>query len=117
MTALVRARWWGVGRGFQRGAGASRAEPDDDDVSLQITGLRHPGSLVAWLTRSLAGQNCNVFYYDRMTRAPAHLGSDLMIDFDDPERIRRRRLASAGFTARRVRAMEDQIRPTATALM
>jgi cholest-4-en-3-one 26-monooxygenase len=34
----------------------------------------------------------------------------MMIDFDDPEHVRRRRLVSAGFTPRRVRAMEEQVR-------
>jgi cytochrome P450 family 142 subfamily A polypeptide 1 len=34
----------------------------------------------------------------------------MMIDFDAPEHVRRRRLVSAGFTPRRVRAMEDHIR-------
>lgn len=34
----------------------------------------------------------------------------MMIDFDDPEHVRRRRLVSAGFTPRRVKAMEGQVR-------
>lgn len=34
----------------------------------------------------------------------------MMIDFDAPEHVRRRRLVSAGFTPRRVRAMEDHVR-------
>jgi cytochrome P450 family 142 subfamily A polypeptide 1 len=34
----------------------------------------------------------------------------MMIDFDAPEHIRRRRLVSAGFTPRRVKAMEDHVR-------
>jgi cytochrome P450 family 142 subfamily A polypeptide 1 len=34
----------------------------------------------------------------------------MMIDFDAPEHVRRRRLVSAGFTPRRVREMEDHIR-------
>jgi cytochrome P450 family 142 subfamily A polypeptide 1 len=34
----------------------------------------------------------------------------MMIDFDAPEHVRRRRLVSAGFTPRRVRALEDHIR-------
>ncbi|HEX9032123.1 MAG TPA: cytochrome P450 [Streptosporangiaceae bacterium] len=34
----------------------------------------------------------------------------MMIDFDAPEHARRRRLVSAGFTPRRVRAMRDQVR-------
>jgi cytochrome P450 family 142 subfamily A polypeptide 1 len=34
----------------------------------------------------------------------------MMIDFDAPEHSRRRKLVSAGFTPRRVKAMEDQVR-------
>jgi cholest-4-en-3-one 26-monooxygenase len=34
----------------------------------------------------------------------------MMIDFDAPEHVRRRRLVSSGFTPRRVRAMEDHVR-------
>jgi len=34
----------------------------------------------------------------------------MMIDFDAPEHVRRRRLVSAGFTPRRVRAMEEHVR-------
>ena len=34
----------------------------------------------------------------------------MMIDFDAPEHVRRRRLVSEGFTPRRVRAMEDRLR-------
>ena len=34
----------------------------------------------------------------------------MMIDFDAPEHVRRRRLVSAGFTPRRVREMEDHVR-------
>src|SRR6185437_7170064 len=34
----------------------------------------------------------------------------MMIDFDAPEHVRRRRLVSSGFTPRRVREMEDHIR-------
>lgn len=34
----------------------------------------------------------------------------MMIDFDAPEHSRRRRLVSAGFTPRRVRALEDHVR-------
>ena len=34
----------------------------------------------------------------------------MMIDFDAPEHVRRRRLVSEGFTPKRVRAMEDQLR-------
>ncbi len=34
----------------------------------------------------------------------------MMIDFDAPEHVRRRRLVSEGFTPKRVRAMEDKLR-------
>src|SRR5581483_9477879 len=34
----------------------------------------------------------------------------MMIDFDAPEHVRRRRLVSEGFTPKRVRAMEDELR-------
>jgi cytochrome P450 family 142 subfamily A polypeptide 1 len=34
----------------------------------------------------------------------------MMIDFDAPEHVRRRRLVSEGFTPKRVRAMEDRLR-------
>lgn len=34
----------------------------------------------------------------------------MMIDFDAPEHVKRRRLVSAGFTPRRIRAMEDHVR-------
>ncbi|HLN16017.1 MAG TPA: cytochrome P450 [Acidimicrobiales bacterium] len=34
----------------------------------------------------------------------------MMIDFDAPEHVRRRRLVSAGFTPRRVRELEDRVR-------
>src|SRR5580700_9905549 len=34
----------------------------------------------------------------------------MMIDFDAPEHVRRRRLVSEGFTPKRVRAMEDNLR-------
>ncbi len=34
----------------------------------------------------------------------------MMIDFDAPEHVRRRRLVSSGFTPRRVREMEDHVR-------
>ncbi len=34
----------------------------------------------------------------------------MLIDFDAPEHVRRRRLVSEGFTPRRVRAMEDKLR-------
>ena len=34
----------------------------------------------------------------------------MMIDFDAPEHVRRRRLVSAGFTPRRVRELEDHVR-------
>src|SRR5271170_990504 len=34
----------------------------------------------------------------------------MMIDFDSPEHVRRRRLVSSGFTPKRVREMEDRLR-------
>jgi cytochrome P450 family 142 subfamily A polypeptide 1 len=40
-----------------------------------------------------------------------------MIDFDAPEHVRRRRLVSEGFTPRRVRAMEDDLRAQCDALI
>ncbi|HEX3947707.1 MAG TPA: hypothetical protein VHW47_08370, partial [Acidimicrobiales bacterium] len=41
----------------------------------------------------------------------------MMIDFDAPEHVRRRRLVSAGFTPRRVREMEDHIRTICDAVI
>jgi cholest-4-en-3-one 26-monooxygenase len=41
----------------------------------------------------------------------------MMIDFDAPEHVRRRRLVSEGFTPRRVRAMEDRLRIVCDALI
>jgi cytochrome P450 family 142 subfamily A polypeptide 1 len=41
----------------------------------------------------------------------------MMIDFDAPEHVRRRRLVSEGFTPKRVRAMEDNLRAVCDALI
>ena len=41
----------------------------------------------------------------------------MMIDFDAPEHVRRRRLVSEGFTPKRVRAMEDKLRLVCDALI
>jgi cytochrome P450 family 142 subfamily A polypeptide 1 len=41
----------------------------------------------------------------------------MMIDFDAPEHVRRRRLVSEGFTPRRVRGMEDRLRLVCDALI
>ncbi len=41
----------------------------------------------------------------------------MMIDFDAPEHVRRRRLVSEGFTPRRVRAMEDKLRIVCDAII
>ena len=41
----------------------------------------------------------------------------MMIDFDAPEHVRRRRLVSEGFTPKRVRAMEDQLRVACDAIL
>ncbi len=41
----------------------------------------------------------------------------MMIDFDAPEHVRRRRLVSEGFTPKRVRAMEDRLRLVCDALI
>jgi cholest-4-en-3-one 26-monooxygenase len=41
----------------------------------------------------------------------------MMIDFDAPEHVRRRRLVSEGFTPKRVRAMEDRIRVVCDSLL
>ena len=41
----------------------------------------------------------------------------MMIDFDAPEHVRRRRLVSEGFTPRRVRALEDRLRLVCDALI
>ena len=41
----------------------------------------------------------------------------MMIDFDAPEHVRRRRLVSEGFTPRRVRALEDKLRLVCDALL
>ena len=41
----------------------------------------------------------------------------MMIDFDAPEHVRRRRLVSEGFTPKRVRAMEDDLRAQCDAII
>ena len=41
----------------------------------------------------------------------------MMIDFDAPEHVRRRRLVSEGFTPKRVRAMEDKLRTVCDAII
>ena len=41
----------------------------------------------------------------------------MMIDFDAPEHVRRRRLVSEGFTPKRVRALEDNVRVTCDAII
>ncbi len=41
----------------------------------------------------------------------------MMIDFDAPEHVRRRRLVSEGFTPKRVRAMEDKLRLVCDAII
>ena len=41
----------------------------------------------------------------------------MMIDFDAPEHVRRRRLVSEGFTPKRVRAMEDNLRSVCDTLI
>jgi cytochrome P450 family 142 subfamily A polypeptide 1 len=41
----------------------------------------------------------------------------MMIDFDAPEHVRRRRLVSEGFTPKRVRAMEDKLRVVCDAVI
>jgi cytochrome P450 family 142 subfamily A polypeptide 1 len=41
----------------------------------------------------------------------------MMIDFDAPEHVRRRRLVSEGFTPRRVRALEDRLRVICDAII
>jgi cytochrome P450 family 142 subfamily A polypeptide 1 len=41
----------------------------------------------------------------------------MMIDFDAPEHVRRRRLVSEGFTPKRVRAMEDNLRTVCDAII
>ncbi|HWF15225.1 MAG TPA: cytochrome P450 [Acidimicrobiales bacterium] len=41
----------------------------------------------------------------------------MMIDFDAPEHVRRRRLVSEGFTPKRVRAMEDKLRSVCDAII
>jgi cytochrome P450 family 142 subfamily A polypeptide 1 len=41
----------------------------------------------------------------------------MMIDFDAPEHVRRRRLVSEGFTPKRVRAMEDNLRNVCDAII
>ncbi len=41
----------------------------------------------------------------------------MMIDFDAPEHVRRRRLVSEGFTPKRVRAMEDNLRSVCDSLI
>jgi cholest-4-en-3-one 26-monooxygenase len=41
----------------------------------------------------------------------------MMIDFDAPEHVRRRRLVSEGFTPKRVRAMEDKLRIVCDAII
>jgi cytochrome P450 family 142 subfamily A polypeptide 1 len=41
----------------------------------------------------------------------------MMIDFDAPEHVRRRRLVSEGFTPKRVRALEDKLRVVCDAIL
>ena len=41
----------------------------------------------------------------------------MMIDFDAPEHVRRRRLVSEGFTPKRVRALEDKLRVICDAII
>ncbi|MFN8016678.1 MAG: hypothetical protein U0P45_01005 [Acidimicrobiales bacterium] len=41
----------------------------------------------------------------------------MMIDMDDPEHVRRRKLVNRGFTPRRVRDREDEIRRTCTEII
>jgi cholest-4-en-3-one 26-monooxygenase len=41
----------------------------------------------------------------------------MMIDFDAPEHVRRRRLVSEGFTPKRVRSMEDKLRTVCDAIL
>jgi cholest-4-en-3-one 26-monooxygenase len=48
---------------------------------------------------------------------PKYPALPMMIDFDAPEHVRRRRLVSEGFTPRRVRAMEDQVRASCDAIL
>ena len=48
---------------------------------------------------------------------PKYPALPMMIDFDAPEHVRRRRLVSEGFTPKRVRAMEDQVRASCDTIL
>jgi cholest-4-en-3-one 26-monooxygenase len=48
---------------------------------------------------------------------PKYPALPMMIDFDAPEHVRRRRLVSEGFAPRRVRAMEDSVRVACDAIL
>ncbi len=48
---------------------------------------------------------------------PKYPALPMMIDFDAPEHVRRRRLVSEGFAPRRVRAMEDAVRQASDAIL
>jgi len=58
-----------------------------------------------------ASTDCETFSSSNGIR-PKFPPLPMMIDFDTPEHFRRRRLVSSGFTPRRVRGMEEQIRAT-----
>src|ERR1700722_23467 len=48
---------------------------------------------------------------------PKYPALPMMIDFDAPEHVRRRRLVSEGFTPKRVREMEEQVRVSCDAIL
>jgi cytochrome P450 family 142 subfamily A polypeptide 1 len=74
-----------------------------------------------WGVASYAGVKAASVDTDSFSNAqgirPKGFPLPMMIDFDAPEHVRRRRLVSEGFTPKRVRAMEDDLRATCDALI
>jgi cholest-4-en-3-one 26-monooxygenase len=74
-----------------------------------------------WAVASYAGVKAASVDTDAFSNAggirPKNGPLPMMIDFDAPEHVRRRRLVSEGFTPRRVRAMEDDLRAQCDALI
>jgi cytochrome P450 family 142 subfamily A polypeptide 1 len=74
-----------------------------------------------WGVASYAGVKSASLDTDSFSNAqgirPKGFPLPMMIDFDAPEHVRRRRLVSEGFTPKRVRAMEDDLRATCDALI
>ena len=74
-----------------------------------------------WAVASYAGVKAASVDTDSFSNAggirPKNGPLPMMIDFDAPEHVRRRRLVSEGFTPRRVRAMEDDLRAQCDAII